>query len=397
MISLTVKYFDLRRICNSGQIFRMYEREEGVFDVYSADRHLRLKQRGETVDFFCDREEYDGYWRRYFDLDRDYESLIRDAVGEDASGSLRQAAGEAVSEGLRQPTGRAVSGSLKQAAGITGRDEYVASACSFGAGIRILHQDIWEMLISFIISQQKQIPSIRKCIEALCERFGERKAGGGAYPENEEQEHVWYTFPTPKAIAGGGPEGLKGLSLGYRERYIYETSVKYLTDGLDYETVENMGLDAAKAYFTSFCGVGEKVANCICLFGAGYVDAFPIDTHIKDILYREYYLRDVAADDGKNPGESLKTGVKQKESRDCTEAAGEPTENRDCTEAAEEPTGKNAVSAGKDRRSDRDHGLGMSDYERLVKLHFDRFSGYRGIVQQWIFAWELVRGDKTRP
>ena len=303
-ITRTTDYFDLHRICESGQIFRMYDRGDGFFDVFSANRHLRLRQQGKTVDFYCSQDAFETYWRRFFDLDRDYGAIVRAA----ASG-----------------------------------DEYVERACRFGAGIRILHQDIWEMMISFIISQQKQIPSIRKCIEALCERFGERMREPVPGPENgmnmDAGEYFeWYAFPTPQSIAAGGPDGLKGLSLGYRERYIYETAVKYLTDGLPDEILENMGLDEAKAWFASYCGIGEKVANCICLFGAGYVDAFPIDTHIKDILYREYYL-------------------------------------------------KNQGSA----KGSRDHGLSQSDYEKLVSVYFDRFRGYRGIVQQWIFAWEIAK------
>ena len=355
MISLDIDHFDLRRICGSGQIFRMYEREDGLFDVYSADRHLRVMQNGSRVDFYCTQEEFDGYWRRYFDLDRDYAAIVKAATcGTPERSGLGQTYDKDRFTALgKKDSGKfAVSGKKKAS-----RDEFVARACEFGAGIRILHQDIWEMLISFIISQQKQIPSIRKCIEALCERFGEKmrepvdcggEAGNGtekaeAVPENGYYE--WYAFPTPEAIAAGGPEGMKGLSLGYRERYIYETAVKYLSDGFPYETVENMGLDAAKAYFTSFCGVGEKVANCICLFGAGYVDAFPIDTHIKDILYREYHMRDTRPD----------AGGKQRDT------------------------------------SSRDHGLTQSDYEELVKIHFDRYKGYRGIVQQWIFAAEVMK------
>ena len=134
--------------------------------------------------------------------------------------------------------------------------------------------------------------------------------------------------------------------MGYRERYIYETALKYLSDGLPEETVRNMGADSARKYFTSFCGVGEKVANCVCLFGAGYIDSFPIDTHIKDILYREYYLKDVSDDP---EGLSSKTDL-------------------------------------------RDHGLSPADYEKLAKEHFDSFKGCRGIVQQWIFAEEVAKG-----
>ncbi len=310
IVTIETGYFDLQKICDSGQIFRMYGHGDGTFEVFSRDRHLRLRQQGKRVDFFCTKEEFEGYWRRYFDLDRDYGKMAEAATKKTRSGRYE--------------------------------DEFVARACAFGAGIRILHQDIWEMLISFIISQQKQIPSIRKCIEALCERFGEKK--------QDTNTDTWYAFPTAEAIAAGGPEGLKGLSLGYRERYIYETAVRYLTEGLPYEEVENMGLEAALAYFTSFCGVGVKVANCVCLFGAGYVDAFPIDTHIKDILYREYYLK------------NEKTRI---------------TKGR-CGTGPE--TGAEISAESK---------LSQADYEELVRANFDRFRGYRGIVQQWIFAKEV--------
>ena len=313
MITVNIPYFDLRRIMNSGQIFRMYEPSDGRFVVYSADRRLELAQNGTKINFYCDEPEF-AYWKRYFDLDRDYAGMIRTALD---------------------------SG-----------DEFIKAACSQNCGIRILRQDLWEMLISFIISQQKQIPSIRKCIEALCERFGERS-------------DEWYTFPTAEAIAAGGAEGLKGLSLGYRERYIYETSVEWLKKGLDSTTVENMELTDALKYFRSFTGVGEKVANCVALFGAGFVDAFPIDTHIKDILYREYYLKEAE-------------GV-----------------GRAANSAGQRPVGKQAkVRCGEDRAGGRlsplpQDKLRQSDYEELAERHFSRFAGYRGIVQQWIFAYEL--------
>ena len=371
MITRNIEYFDLRRICESGQIFRMYEREDGYFDVFSADRHLRLRQQGSRIDFFCSEEDFDGYWRRFFDLDRDYGAIVRGITGQSAcacpdvrDGGTRDACPDVRDGGKRDTCSDARDGGKRDTSDIrAGEDDgFLAQACRYGAGIRILRQDIWEMLISFIISQQKQIPSIRKCIEALCERFGEKK---------EDELIEWNTFPTPQAIAAGGPDGLKGLSLGYRERYIYETAVKYLTDGLPYETVETMGLDRAKAYFTSYCGVGEKVANCICLFGAGYVDAFPIDTHIKDILYREYYLKE----DSQPEASAERKGQ-------CIKKSGERSAGESAVKTAGLPAGK----------AYRDHGLTQADYEELVRVHFDRFRGYRGIVQQWIFAWELVRG-----
>ncbi len=289
--TLTVDYFDAKKITASGQVFRMYETDPGCFDIYSADRHLRLYQAPSDNAGACnallrlDCPDKDlPYWRRYLDLDRDY---------------------------------RAVTDLLD------GKDGYLNDCCRSGWGIRILRQDTWEMMISFIISQQKQIPSIRRCIEGLCAKLGTRM---------EE----WYAFPTAAQIAEAGPDGVKGLSLGYRERYIYETALQYLDHGITDEELAVMPYDEAKKYLLSFTGIGEKVANCILLFGAGFVDAFPIDTHIKDILYREYYLPNLA---GQAP-------VPQEK-------------------------------------------LTMSDYERLTEQHFSRYRGYRGIVQQWIFANEV--------
>lgn len=300
MVSIKPEFFDLSKITTSGQVFRMYKRETGaagapVFDVYSKDKYLAVSQRGNEVIFYCDPVEYETYWKNYFDLNYDY---------------------------------------VAAASGITD-DEYLKQALSFGEGIRLLNQDIWEATVSFIISQQKQIPSIRKCIEALCARFGKECTG-----TNEHGDRVIYhAFPTPAEIVKDGPDGLKGLSLGYRERYIYETAIAYLERALPDEKVRTLGYKNALDYFMSFTGVGEKVANCICLFAAGYKDAFPIDTHIKDILYREYYLK---------------------------------RENNPVPPRARD-------------------SLCMKDYQKLGEKYFSRYLGYRGVVQQWTFAMETVK------
>ena len=305
MVVKKTEYFDLKRIMESGQIFRMYETEDKVFTVYSGDRCLKIRQDSEdTVCFMCDAQEFNEYWEEYFDLERDYGAIVKRAAS--ASG-------------------------------------FLAGAVGFGAGIRILKQDIWEMMISFIISQQKQILSIRKCIEALCQRFGRKHVS--------EDGSTWYGFPEAKSIASAGPDGLKGLSLGYRERYIYETSVKYLTEGKSDKAVKEMSYEEAKKYFCTYSGIGEKVADCICLFGAGFKDAFPIDVHIKDILYREF------TDEKKK--EEIETAIRKK-------------------------TGTEAVG----RRKIID-SIPYSGYEEIIEKNFAGFEGVRGILQQWIFAYEL--------
>lgn len=291
MTKIKAENLSLSAICNSGQVFRMYERRPGLFDIYSGDRHLQAAQTGREITLFCDKDEYETYWKDYFDLNRDYSALIDRAKAAD--------------------------------------DEFVLKGIMYGGDIRILRQNIWEMMISFIISQQKQIPSIRKCIEGLCAKLGTKKSEG---------DREWYAFPTPEQIVNAGPEGVKGLSLGYRERYIYETAGQYLERGITDEELKALPYSEAKKYLLSFTGIGEKVANCILLFGAGFVDAFPIDTHIQDILYREYYLKE------------------------CRE------EGRDASPESM---------------------LKMQDYERLTDRWFAPYAGYRGIVQQWIFAYEI--------
>ncbi len=307
---ITVTYFDAAKIAASGQVFRMYETEPELFDIYSGDKHLRIEEIKEQNNISGEASPSSGkspepshvllrlncpesdlsYWKRYLDLERDYEAYTK----------------------------------LLDA-----KDKYLSRCCDAGTGIRILRQDTWEMMISFIISQQKQIPSIRKCIERLCAKLGTHK---------EENGHSWYAFPTAAQIASAGPDGVKDLSLGYRERYIYETALQYLDHGISDEELATMPYADAKKYLLSFTGIGEKVANCILLFGAGFVDAFPIDTHIKDILYREYYLPNLNG------------------------AAPIPQEK-----------------------------LTMADYDRLTDKYFSRYSGYRGIVQQWIFANEVAQ------
>jgi len=314
MVKKSIKNFNLKKIMESGQIFRMYERLPGSFEVFSADRRLLVEQRGDEVCFLCTSGEFEEYWKKYFDLDRDYGAIVSRAEAEC---------------GLKAGRGAV----------------FLREACRYSGDIRILNQDTWEMMISFIISQQKQIPSIRKCVEALCERFGNR---------HEEDNTVWYGFPKASAIAGAGPDGLNGLKLGYRERYIYETSVRYLTEGISDEALANMKPEDAKKYLCSFTGIGEKVADCVLLFGAGFTDAFPIDVHIKEILYREF----LSDKEKKETEEKLSAG-----------------------------SGSNPTSAKKAAES-----ISYKKYMELIDAEFAAYKGVKGIVQQWIFAYEIASG-----
>ena len=138
MIQKTLTSFDLKQIADSGQCFRMLPAEEAnTYTVISGPHFLKAAQDGQTVTFFCEPEELP-FWERYFDLDTDYDAFRK---------------------------------------AINPRDAYLKQAADFGQGVRILRQDLWEMIITFIISQQQTIPSIRRRVEDLSHAYGSRLPG----------------------------------------------------------------------------------------------------------------------------------------------------------------------------------------------------------------------------
>lgn len=140
MVVKEIPYFDLSEICDSGQCFRMERITENEFQIRAEDKYLRATQEGETVRFDCSEEEFETFWKHYFDLERDYGIYIE---------------------------------------AIDPEDTYLKTAAELGSGIRILNQDLWEMIVSFLISQQNNIFRIRKCIDRISRRYGEEKRAAG--------------------------------------------------------------------------------------------------------------------------------------------------------------------------------------------------------------------------
>ena len=243
MIEKEIKNFDLRQIAESGQCFRMTEiPETAAYRIVSGSRMVEAVQRGRRVLFDCSDDEFP-YWEEYFDLKTDYGAYI---------------------------------------ASIDEKDSYLRAAAESGSGIRILKQDVWEMIITFVISQQKTIPNIRALVDALCRNYGSRVGECCA-------------FPTPEQLNGASLEELQALKLGYRARYIKRICGDACSGALDLKLLRQMNYPAAMAYLKGFYGIGEKVAACVCLFGLHHVEAFPIDTWIRKILMREYACRCGAA------------------------------------------------------------------------------------------------------
>ena len=156
-----------------------------------------------------------------------------------------------------------------------GAGELLTGAIKAGDGIRILRQEKWETLCSFIISQNNNISRIKKIIASLSAELGEpTKCGKG------------YTFPTPQAIFGAGEERLRKLGLGFRAGYVLSAAEMIYCGKLDLEEVEKADFEQARDMLIAIKGVGPKVAACALLFGFGKGEAFPEDVWIKRSLLR---------------------------------------------------------------------------------------------------------------
>ena len=182
------------------------------------------------------------FWDGYFDLSRDY-------------------------------------GAIKK--GLSEGDAVMAEAVMFGQGIRILGQDIWETVVSFIISQNNNIGRIKGCIASLCDNFGGFSG--------EFRGKKYHEIPGAEVLAGLTESDLAVCRLGYRARYLIETAKAVSADkGEKLYSAGSAGAKEAFSYLTSLCGVGPKVANCIMLFSMGMYGSFPIDVWVRQAMSRLY-------------------------------------------------------------------------------------------------------------
>lgn len=241
MTERTIPDFDLDQIARSGQCFRFRPLGERHYALVAGGRYLEVSQQGQTVRFDCPEEEFEAVWRPYFDLDADY-------------------------------------GRYKSA--VAKRDKYLQSAVAAAGGLRILRQELWETIVCFIISQQNNIARITKCVENLCLLFGET-----CYNKSKQ---VYNAFPSAERLAACTADELAPIRLGYRAKYILAAARQVASGEVDLDAVRRMDYAHAKAELMRLTGVGVKVAECICLFALHHIDAFPIDTHIRQMLDAHY-------------------------------------------------------------------------------------------------------------
>lgn len=215
----------------SGQCFRWERLEDGLYSGFAGCRPLRVRQEEDGITLIGIREEDVSYWEHYFDSETDYNAVIEQFSA----------------------------------------DETLKKASEANRGLRILRQEPFETLISFIISQNNNIPRIRGIIGRLCEEFGENGC-----------------FPTAERLAGLDETALAPLRAGFRTRYILDAAKRTASGEIDLNSIYGMSYDEGKALLKRIVGVGDKVADCVLLFAYHKTEAFPTDVWIKRIV-AEYY------------------------------------------------------------------------------------------------------------
>ena len=231
-----VKCFDLENTLFCGQAFRWKKTGENTYHGVVLDSVADIEQAGNEIIFKnMSMECFEKVWKKYFDIERDYEKIVK---------------------------------------GFTS-DSYLKKATEEYYGIRILHQQSFEALISFIISQNNNIPRIMGIIERLCEGFG-TKIGED------------YAFPTLTQLENVTVEDLSVLRAGFRAKYIVDAVQKIKNKEVDLEKISEMPIEDARAELMKIKGGGAKVAECTLLYGFGRVEAFPVDVWVKRIMAEMY-------------------------------------------------------------------------------------------------------------
>ena len=237
--------FDPKHIFECGQCFRWNKQDDGSYIGVFGNNVMRVEKKNDRIIFkgICNGD-IKSICDEYFDLNRDYEKIKNE---------------------------------------LSLIDDFLKTSINYGRGIRILNQDLWECIISFIISANNNIPRIKKIIERISEKYGNKICFEGK---------DYYTFPTPKQLSKATVEDLRGLGLGFRDVRVYNTTKMILEKKVDLHILENMdNSNLIREELLKLDGVGEKVADCIMLFSTlKRLDVFPIDVWVRRVM-NELYIK----------------------------------------------------------------------------------------------------------
>ena len=228
-----VKCLDLALTLDCGQAFRWEKEKDGSWSGAAFGKFLNIRK-NENGDLILNTtiDDFNAVWSHYFDLDRDYAEICE---------------------------------KLKE-------DKLVSSTIDEYYGIRILNQEPWEALVSFVISQQNNIKRIKGIIKRLCDTYGEKI--------NNE----WHAFPSAEALSRLSLEEIEAIGTGYRGKYIKKLADDVASGVINLDEIKKMSLEDAKKALLDIYGVGIKVANCALLFGFQFIECFPVDVWMKRVL-----------------------------------------------------------------------------------------------------------------
>jgi len=241
-----IRDFELKHIFECGQAFRWYEERDKSYTGVAKKSVINVRKEGKSLIINnTNLQEFNDLWYDYFDLGRDYGEIKKELS----------------------------------------KDEILRDAIKFGEGMRILRQDEWEILVSFIISANNRIPMIKRTIDKICKRWGKPIVYNG---------DTYFTFPDPEELSSSTVEDLEECSTGFRGKYIKQTA-EMIADGvIDLYSLKSTGYEKARTELMKLPGVGPKVSDCILLFSMGYSEAFPVDVWVKRVMQYFYLGSDVS-------------------------------------------------------------------------------------------------------
>jgi len=226
-------YLDATLCC--GQVFRWEKVDDWWYGV-SFDKAFKVRQIGNLIEF---KNVSWSYIENYFSLDED----------------------------------------LQKISAKINKDSHIRKALKEYFGLRLIRQDPWECLISYICATYKSIPAIRHMLNKMAQKFGEKTSLDG---------REFYRFPKPEALANATEQDLTACGLGYRAKYVLETSNRIYKEGFDLASLRQLPYEEAKKILTEFSGVGAKVADCVLLFSLDKTEAFPVDIWVKRVILNHY-------------------------------------------------------------------------------------------------------------
>ncbi len=274
-VKVIIKDFDIKQTLECGQVFRFKKINDNNYIVYSGDKMVEVLQEKLTshnintalnltnmsirdlesmtdnsldiknivlVNFYCNKDEFENYWKKYFDLETDYSKI---------------------------------KSRLKQ------HGNALSKAMEYGSGIRILRQEKFETIISFIVSANNNISRIQKIMFSICEKYGQKMC-------SKTGMH-YYSFPTPKDLASALPEKMRAeCNVGYRDKYIVQTAKLIHNKQIDIENMASLDTDELVKELQKLSGIGQKVADCIALFAYGRGEVYPVDVWSKRVFEKLY-------------------------------------------------------------------------------------------------------------